>query len=101
MALSASVQWPFHPPDASDCLLQLGAQSLSEQVQAAASSSQQQQQAGSSKLDAAVRSLMQQQSLQGKLHGRLPGLATVPAAQDQAAVNAVLKELCNLVSKPG
>lgn len=44
---------------------------------------------------------MQQQSLQGKLYGRLHGLAAAPAAQDQVAVNAVLKELCNLVSKPG
>ena len=41
---------------------------------------------------------MQQESLQGNLHGRLPGLATIPAAQDEVAVNAVLKELCNLVS---
>lgn len=37
---------------------------------------------------------------QGKLYGRLRDLATVPAAQDGVAVNAVLKELCNLVSKP-
>ena len=99
MVLSGNVHCLFHPPVASDCLLQLGFQSLSEQVQAAASSSQQHQQAGSSKLDAAIRTLMQQESLQGKLHGRLPGLATVPAAQDEVAVNAVLKELCNLVSK--
>lgn len=81
--------------------LQVGAQSLSEQVQAAASSSQQHQQPGSSKLDTAVRTLMQQESLHGKLYGRLPGLATIPAAQDEVAVNAVLKELCNMVSKPG
>ena len=83
------------------CPLQLGAQALSEQVHAAASSSQQHQQPGSSKLDTAVRTLMQQESLQGKLYSRLPGLATVPAAQDEVAVNAVLKELCNMVSKPG
>lgn len=44
---------------------------------------------------------MQQESLQGKLYGRLPGLATVPAAEDDVAINAVLKELCNMVSKPG
>ena len=43
---------------------------------------------------------MQQESLQGKLHGRLPGLATVPAAHDEVAVNAVFNELCNLVRKP-
>ncbi|KAL3150462.1 hypothetical protein ABBQ32_000288 [Trebouxia sp. C0010 RCD-2024] len=77
---------------------QLGVQSLSEQNEAAAVSSQHHQQAGSSKLDAAVSSLMQQESLQGKFYGRLPDLATVPAAQDGVAVNAVLKELCNLGS---
>ena len=80
------------------CMLQLGAQSLSDKVQAVASSSQQHQQAGPSKLDTAVGTLMQQESLQGRLHGRLAGLATIPAAQDAVAVNAVLKELCNLVS---
>ena len=42
---------------------------------------------------------MQQESLQGKFHGRLSGLATIPAAQDEVPVNAVLKELCNMVSK--
>ena len=82
------------------CLLQLGVQSLSEQIEAVAVSSQQHQQTGASKLDTAVSSLMQQESLQGRLYGRLPGLATVPAAQDGVAVNAVLKELCNLVSRP-
>ena len=78
--------------------LQLATQSLSEQLKALASSSEQHQQAGLSKVDQAVSQLAQQQSLQGSFHGRLRSLAIVPAAQDEAAVNAVLKELCNLVS---
>ena len=78
-------------------MLQLGVQSISEQLQAAAGPSKQHQQAAASRLDQAVTTLMHQPDLQGKLHGRLRTLAVVPAPEDGAAVNAVLKELCNLV----
>lgn len=51
-------------------------------------------------MDDAVTTLVrksQQGQLPGSFYGRLHTLAAVPAAQDSMAVNAVLRDLCNLV----
>ena len=81
--------------------VQLGVQSVSEQLQAAANPDHLQHQAGSPKLDAAVSFLLKRSQagqLQGSFLGRLHSLAVVPAAEHLTAVNSVLQELCNLVS---
>lgn len=55
------------------------------------------------RLDEAVSHLAAQHRqghLPGVFYGRLHSLATVPAPADALAVNAVLSELCNLVSSP-
>ena len=82
-------------------LLQLKVQSVQDQIQAIANPALQEHFHGSSKLDSAVVSLLsqsQQSKLQGCFYGRLHSLAVVLAVEDLVAVNAVLKELCNLVS---
>lgn len=84
-------------------MLQLSVQSLAEQLQSATKPAQLEQQAGSPKMDNAVNALLEQSQrgqLPGTLYGRLHSLATVPAAEDTIAVNAVLTELCNMVSIP-
>ncbi len=53
-------------------------------------------------MDNAVALLLkqsQQGQLQGNFFGRLQSLAVVPAPEDEVAVNAVLRELCSLVSR--
>ncbi len=84
-------------------VMQLTVQSMSEQLQAAANPGELGQQAGSPKVDKAVRTLLEQSQqgrLQGTFFGRLQSLAVVPVPEDGAAVDAVLRELCNLVSMP-
>lgn len=74
---------------------------LSEELQAANDASQPSLQAAWPKMDDAVHALLAQshsRQLQGRLYGRLQSLATVPAARNAVPVNAVLGELCNLVS---
>ena len=82
--------------------LQLSVESLSEQLHAASNPAQLEHQAGSSKLDHAV-SLLLKQSEQGQLPGnflgRLQSLAVVRSPEEGPAVEAVLRELCNLVRK--
>lgn len=77
-------------------------QSVSEQLQAAVHPDQLEHPAGFSKMDNAVARLLkqsQQGHLQGTFFGRLQSLAVVPAPEDEVAVNAVLRELSNLVRK--
>ena len=82
-------------------ILQVNAQSVTEQIQALANPAVQGQHQGSLRLDTAVEALLlesQQGRLQGSFYGCLHSLAIVPAAVDSIAINAVLTELCNLVS---
>lgn len=76
-------------------------QALCEDLQAASSTQEGAPQAAWPKVDEAVSALLahsRHSQLHGVFFGRLHSLATVLAPSDAVAVNAVLSELCNLVS---
>ena len=81
--------------------VQASVQALAEELQAAHSERHGSSHSVWPRVDAAVNDLLAQNSsgqLNGVFYGRLHSLATVPAPADALAVNAVLSELCNLVS---
>ena len=81
--------------------LQASVAALSEELQVASDPSQPSPQSAWPKMDDAIQALLAEshsRQLPGRLYGRLHSLATVPAAGNAVPVNAVLGELCNLVS---
>ena len=89
------VQWTASKP-----MLQVNTRALEEQLQACQDANR--LQAGrASKLDEAVQalhSMSAQGQLAGTLHGRLDSAARVSSHSALMAVNAVLSDMCNLVS---
>ena len=81
-------------------MLQVNTRALEEQLQACQDANR--LQAGrASKLDEAVQalhSMSAQGQLAGTLHGRLDSAARVSSHSALMAVNAVLSDMCNLVS---
>ena len=99
-AITLTQLWWSHGQDAGMCM-QASVHALSEEVQACKGQQQGAPQAAWPRMNQAVSHLAAQHrqgQLPGVFYGRLHSLATVPAPADALAVNAVLSELCNLVS---